>query len=166
MSTKGYAGVDFVDIQFGINDIFPSQSDSASQAIITKTMLQYEGIIASIHAFDANIKIGILVTIPPSRSEDSFGVDLTGMTRWRYKRNNQLFAKQLILQFSNREGSQIYVVPFNCNLDTVNNMSQASSKANSRTDIMVSRANNAFHPLATGYYQMADTIYYWLKNMV
>jgi len=166
MTTKGYASVDFVNIQLGINDVFPKQGDGSVQTITTAVMAQYEGMIASIHAFDANIKIGIMATIPPSRSEDAFGVDVVGMPRWRYKRNVMLFVKQLILQFQNREASQIYVVPYNCNLDTVNNMASQSILANSRSTVSITRQSNSLHPIATGYYQMSDTIYYWLKNMV
>lgn len=169
MTAKGYVGVDFVGLNMGINDMFSCANDSAVSDKITTAMAQFETMITSIHAFDANIKIGMLITIPPAHSQDAFGVignEPTGQTRARHKRNIMLWSKQLLLQFGNREGSNLFIVPYGSSLDTVNNFNSTTELANSRSAVMVTRENNSLHPGINGYPQMADSTYYWLKNMV
>ena len=165
MTTQGYAGVDYVGIHLGINDMYQWQSDAGANGQITATLARFEEMVASIHAYNPAIKIGFLVTIPPAKTEESFAND-TGMTRWRYKRNVLLLAAKIIKQFKNREANNVYLVPFNCNLDTLNNFGSNSVAVNSRNTTLVTRQNNALHPNNNGYAQMADTVYYWLKNMV
>lgn len=165
MATQGYAGVDYVGIHLGINDMYQWQNDAGANGQITETLARFEAMVTSIHAYNPKIKIGFLVTIPPARTEEAFAND-SGMTRWRYKRNVLLLAAKIIEQFKNREASNVYLVPFNCNLDTLNNFGSESVSVNSRNTTLVTRQNNALHPTNNGYAQMADTVYYWIKNMV
>ncbi|MEQ7202363.1 BppU family phage baseplate upper protein [Lactococcus lactis] len=165
MTTQGYDGVDYVGIHLGINDMYQWQNDAGANGQITATLARFEAMVASIHAYNPAIKIGFLITIPPAKTEEAFSSD-TGMTRWRYKRNVLLLAAKIIEQFKGREGSNIYLVPFNCNLDTLNNFGSDSVAVNSRNTTFVTRQNNALHPTNNGYAQMADTVYYWIKNMV
>jgi hypothetical protein len=52
------------------------------------------------------------------------------------------------------------------NLDTVHNYPMTNAPANSRSDQEVARLNNGVHPAGTGYMQMADSVYCWLKAML
>lgn len=167
MTAQGYPGLDFAGIHLGINDMYAQFADYQVDAQLAASMAQIEGMVTSIHAYSASIKIGILLDIPPSRSQDSFGAnDPCGQTRWRYKRNIILWVRRLIAQFGGRESGNVYLVPFGSNLDTTHNMAQTTVAANSRTSVTVARQVNALHPDAPGYAQMSDAVYYWLKNMV
>lgn len=165
MSTQQYTGVDYVCINLGINDTFSFTDDTSLQAEITLILNRIQTMINSIKSFDSNIKIGMLSTIPPSYSQDSFGKSYSnGQTQWRYKRNNFLWTKAYIDYFKGKEAQGIYIVPVNTNLDTVNNMPTETVQVNSRNSATIVRQNNGVHPANTGYYQMADVFYYWVKS--
>lgn len=106
-----------------------------------------------------------MIPTPPSADEDAFGASYsTGQTRWRFKRNIVIWARQLIAKYAGQEASRIYVVPTNTALDTVNNMSRAASApVNSRSSVNVTRQNNGVHPAASGYQQIGDALWAFLK---
>jgi lysophospholipase L1-like esterase len=165
MQQQGYSTVDYVVINLGINDVFSYTDDYSLNTEITSVLNRYQTMVDSIKTFSSTIKIGIALTIPPSFSQDSFGDDYSsGQTRWRYKRNNQLWVKALINQFKGKESQLIYLLPLNINLDTVNNMLTETVPVNSRNTNTVVRQNNGVHPAPSGYLQIADAYYYWLKN--
>ena len=166
MSTHSYTGVDYVFVHLGINDLFTYTTDAEVVAASVGMLADLETMIASIHAYDANINIGIMLTIPPSFTQDAFGASYySGYTRWRNKRNTVVYAAQLIEHFKGRTVTdKIHLVPVNLTLDTVNNMSSASATpVNSRSTVTVTRQSNGVHPAVQGYNQMADTVYAFLK---
>jgi lysophospholipase L1-like esterase len=165
MNAQGYASVDYVIINLGINDTFGSETDGALASALVAILADYTTMINSIHAFDANIKIGLCLTIPPSYYQDSFGKNYScGQTRWRYKRNNFTWIKTLVDTWGSSEGSQIYLIPINANIDTVHNEVTETVAINSRNSATIVRQSNGVHPTAIGYYQIADILYYWLKG--
>jgi lysophospholipase L1-like esterase len=167
MSTHGYAGVDYVFINLGINDFFNHTSDSAVNTAWTTFSTKIEAMITNIRAYNAAIKIGICVTTPVSYSQDAFGDDYQcGQPRWRVKRNYTILARKVIDQFKARTGvDNVYLVPLITCLDTLHNMPfSASATWNSRTTMTTTRQHNGVHPDTVGYYQIADCYYYFLKG--
>lgn len=163
--------VDYVGINLGINDMFSYDDDASLQARITETLGQFQTMIDGIKAYNANIKIGVVITIPPNYSQDAFARSYAnGQTRWRYKRNNFLWVKALILAFSGKEADNIYLVPININLDTRNNFPldgiSPSVPVNARNASTVKNfaANAGVHPDTSGYWQIADVFWFWLKS--
>lgn len=166
MSTNGFTGVDCVGLHVGINDVF-SKNYEDIDATVAGVVSTIEVMITSIHTYNSLTKIGIMVPILPTLTQNGIG-NLSNMNtpRWRYKRNIVLLARQLINQFQEREIENIYIVPVNCNLDTVNNMASRTELANARTTTMVSRQINGLHPSDEGSGQMSDSVYYWIKNTI
>ena len=165
MAQQGYTGVDYVVINLGINDLFSFTTDATANAEITNVLSRYQTMIDSIRAYNATVKIVVALTIPPSYSQDSFAHEYgNGQTRWRYKRNNQLWVRALIAQFGGKEGQYIYLLPLNTNIDTVNNMSTETVAINSRNSTTTVRQSNGVHPNIPGYNQIADVYYYFLKS--
>lgn len=156
---------DYVIINLGINDTFSYEADDTLNAEIANILARYQTMIDSIHAVSTDIKIGIALTIPPSYSQDAFAVSYNnGQTRWRYKRNNILWVNKLIETYGNSEENNIYLVPINTNLDTEHNMATETVAVNSRNSATISRQSNGVHPASSGYYQIADAYYYWIKS--
>jgi len=167
MSTNGYAAVDWVLINLGINDVFGLTSDAAVDSAAATMISQLEAMILNIHVFDANVRIGIAVTTPPIATQDGFGTNYgCGQTRWRFKRNILRLARKLIDAFQGREAtaSKVYIVPLLTCIDTLHNMDQVTVAVNSRNTATVTRLNNGVHPDPKGYYQCADAYYYFLKG--
>jgi lysophospholipase L1-like esterase len=164
MAQQGYAGVDVVGINLGVNDIFNYTDDTLLNSEITNILNRYDAMLNSIHTYNINTKVAFLITIPPSKNQDAFGKNYqSGQTQWRYKRNNFLFMSALIEKYKNREADGIYLIPINANLDTEHNMLTETVAVNSRNTDTIVRQSNGVHPATSGFYQIADTIYYWLK---
>jgi lysophospholipase L1-like esterase len=165
MTQQGYTGVDVVGIHLGINDLFSYTSDASFNTELANVLTRFDTMVNSIKTYNAATKVAILITIPPSKTEDAFGKNYgNGQTRWREKLNMVLFAEALIIKYKGREAESIYLVPINVNLDTIHNMAAETVAVNSRNNTQVVRQSNGVHPANSGYFQMSDVIYYWLKG--
>lgn len=168
LTTEALPAPDVVHINLGINDMFSAANDTDAQATITTTIAKYNEMIASIKSYNANIKIALGLTIPPNYSQDAFGKAYSsGQTRWRYKRNRDLWVKKLIETFDNLESENIYLVPIHTNLDTRYNMGLETTQVNARNvNTFVSPiGNGGVHPVESGYWQIADVEWYFLKSL-
>jgi len=165
ISDLGLAGCDIAIIHLGINDIFGQSTDYACDQIANIAKVYLDTLIASIKTYNAAVKIGIAITIPPSASQDAFGASYNCVEPWyRHKRNLARWWSMLIANYGGRTAESIWLVPYNTALDTEHNMSKATAAAwNSRTSETTTRQNNGVHPADIGYYQLADVLYAWIK---
>jgi hypothetical protein len=167
MKNQGFASADYVIINLCINDMFRFWNDSALEGGIAQALEDYEFRIGSIHAYQSDIRIGVAVTIPPHYSQDAFGrAYQTLQTRWRYKRNLSQWTKALIERFQQREPERIYLVPIHTNLDTRHNMGAEPLPVNARNPMLIDMPlpGSGVHPAESGYWQIADVYWYWLKS--
>lgn len=165
LSNNAIATPDWVLIGLGINDCFSQTDDTACSSLADTELAKLDSLIASIQAADANVRIGLMIPSPPSADQDSFGYNYaTGQTRWRFKRNVLIWARQMISRYTGKEANRIYLVPSNTALDTVNNMNTAASgPVNSRSSVIIARQNNGVHPGTSGYQQIGDAVWAFLK---
>ncbi|MNC35038.1 hypothetical protein D3C75_835030 [compost metagenome] len=86
---------DWVFIHLGINDEFNQTSDDGAKVAAQAAFDNFDILIASIKAAGSSIKIGLMTPTPPSRDQDSFGASYgTGQSRWRFKRNIVVYARE------------------------------------------------------------------------
>jgi hypothetical protein len=155
MTQTGFTLPDYVVINLGINDI-------ARAYTVSGILGYYDTIINSIKTYNANIKIGLALTIPPA-SQDAFGHDSqNGTTAYQQKSGVFALVQQLLSRYAS--DSRIFFIPINTNLDTVNNMQTEQVQVNSRNTTLITRQSNNVHPGNSGYYQEADVFYYTLKS--
>ena len=167
VTNNSFAVPDYVIINLGINDIFNEYTDVAMENKIQEMIADYNEMITSIHSAYPSIKIGIALTIPPNYSQDGFAKPYgAGQTQERYKRNNIAWVNKLIETYDNREVENIYVIPINASLDTCYNMGLQEVQVNKRNPLTVTMpANNGgVHPSVSGYWQIADVYWFWLKS--
>ena len=155
---------DWVMIHLGINDAFSYTSDDAVIAGAATAFNNLDLLITSIKSAGAGVKVGLMIPTPPAK-QDGFGFGYgTGQTAWRDKRNIMLWAKELITRYSGQEANRVYLVPTNTALDTENGYPlAASAPVNSRSSVMVQRQNNGVHPDTSGYQQIGDALWAFLK---
>ena len=156
---------DFVFVALGVNDVFNDTTDALALTTAETSLALLDTLIASIKAVNGTIKVALMPPTCPSSSQDSFGVSYAaGQTQWRAKRNMVIYAKALYDKYKNQEGNRIYICASNTNLDTVNNMqTEASAPINSRSTVNVTRQNNGVHPATSGYQQLGDAVWAFLK---
>jgi hypothetical protein len=176
---------DWVLIHLGLNDVFSYTTDADLAAAISTIegymhsmiggAIAYRGQVGTdspesttIRGAVSGIRVGILLPIPPVTSQDGFGyVYYNSYSRHRYRRNNQLYREWLISKFDNAamRAMGIYVVPVHANMDMTNNVSNEDVAVNARNSAVTkTRITNDRHPALSGYYQMADAVYSFLKG--
>ena len=65
-----------------------------------------------------------------------------------------------------RDSERIHLVATHVNLDCVHNYPEESVTWNANTDVKGVRQNNGAHPAKSGYDQIGDAVYAWLKGNV
>lgn len=169
MSESGIKAPDVVIINLGINDCFSFVEDETLREGIAKINGYCDTMITSIRAACPDTKICVALTIPPNYSQDAFGKGYKcNQTQWRYKRNNVLWVNNLIGLYDGREEENIYVVPIHTNLDTIYNMGMEEIQHNKRNENTYKSpiANGGVHPVESGYWQIADIYWFFLKNII
>jgi lysophospholipase L1-like esterase len=157
-------GPDAITIFLGTNDVF-SATDAMIEATIDRMFKHYDALVQAFRKVRADTRIGVILTTPPSRSQDGFrGYTGAGrQTRWQYRRNLHRLLERLLEHYGNREAEHIYLVPAYVNLDTERHFPSREAPANARSRERIVRTIDGAHPSTEGYAQIADSIYCWLK---
>jgi len=161
------AAPDFVTILLGTNDVF-SDTDDTIESRIDGVLDYYDQLLAAIREAGPDTRIGVLLTTPPSNSQDGFR-NYRGagkQTRWQYRRNQHRLVERMIERYAGRESEHVYLVPANVHLDAAHGFPTWTSPRDARSDEKVTRVNNGSHPSAAGYRQIGDSIYAWIKVML
>lgn len=166
LTNNSLAVPDWVFIMLGTNDVFSYTGDSAAASAADGAFSTLDTLITSIKAAGAGVKVALIPPPCPSRDQDAFGASYGAeQTRWRFKRNIIKWCGRLYVKYTGQEASRIYICPATLNLDTTNNMQRsASAAANSRTAVTSERQNNGVHPASSGYQQIGDAVWAFLKN--
>jgi len=164
---NGGQAPDFITILLGCNDNFGAKDDTI-EASIDDFLKNMDILIAEFHKVRPDTKIGVVSLMPGAATQDAFGANYgCGQTRWQYKKNQHRVMERVVEKYGNREAENIYLVPAYVNLDAVNNYPKAKGPANARGDATdFSRLCNGVHPAASGYKQLADSIYCWMKGQL
>ncbi len=154
---------DYVLIHLGINDVFSYKTDEPLLVKIEQMNAQLTGMINNIKAAVPNIRIGLMMTIPPSSGEDGFAAAYgCAQTGYRYRINRSIWVKNILDTY--KDMPNVYLVPVHLNLDTVNNFPIKTVQVNARNPETITKINDGVHPRAYGYYQMADSVFMFLKG--
>jgi lysophospholipase L1-like esterase len=166
---KEYCGgthPDLITFALGTNDIFWA-SDSGIDGQIDKAFGFADQLIAAARKACPKARIGMVMIVPPAATQDAFGENYgCQQTRWQYRRNQHRFIERMKGTYGNREADGIYIIPAYVNIDTVHGFPSGEKPANSCSTTSVVRQLNGCHPAESGYRQMGDTMYYWMKEMI
>ena len=153
---NGGTAPDYITIALGCNDNFGATEETIAESI-DSFLANMDVLIAEFRRVGPATKIGIVMLVPPSASQDAFGANYRcGQTRYQYRRNQHRVVERLIETYGNRAAENVFLIPAHVNLDCVHNYPTATGPANARTETALTRASNGVHPAATGYHQMAD----------
>ncbi|HEY1061009.1 MAG TPA: SGNH/GDSL hydrolase family protein [Daejeonella sp.] len=167
LNDKGYSMTadDLITVHLGINDVFLNVSGQKLESIkadFDKMLIEFRAVIP-------RINIGLCITIPPSISQDAFAVNYaSGQTLRRYIENYKKLVEFLLSNYDTPEmrNSRLYCIGFNHCIDRTNNFQKTTMKANARSTQIIETWGNGVHPDNTGYYQMGDTLYSFIKSLV
>ena len=86
-------------------------------------------------------------------------------TYWPYRKVQHRLVEMMITKYRRRVDDGLYIIPTYVNLNTEHAFPAESVPANSRTTEKITRISNGLH-LASGYAQLSDSIFGWLKCMM
>src|SRR3972149_5264909 len=121
---------DWVMINLGLNDQFNPTTVHGATTNAVQIVADYVTMISGIKSAIPGVRIGVCVPIPPSSSQDAFGVNYAaGQERWRYFRNRAILVDKLLYQ---SWGANVFVVPIHAGIDTINNFPVTAEQVNAR----------------------------------
>lgn len=154
---------DIVTIFLGPNDVFSLKDETIDEGV-ERMLTHYDSLIRMVRDTSPTTLLAVMLPVPPAASQDAFGANYTtGQTRWQYRRNQHRLVEQMLERYARREKDGIHIIPTQTNLDCLRNYPAGSETANARTDQKVTRQNNGVHPATSGYHQIGDSLYAWLK---
>ena len=155
---------DFVTIFLGWNNLGNANENNIDDFL--KSMFNnYDKLIEMIHQVSQDTKIGLMILTPPAATQDAFGNNYRcAIQRWRCKQNQYRQAEMMMQLYSGREKEGIHLIPTHVNIDCSNNFPSASVAVNARNSKKIIRQNNGVHPASSGYKQIGDSLYCWLKS--
>ena len=166
---NGGKGPDFITILLGCNDNFGAKDETIEASI--DTFVKYmDVLIAEFHRVRPDTRIGIVTLLPPAGTQDAFGSNYScGQTRWQYRKNQHRVIERTLAKWAGQEAQNVFIIPGYPNLDCEHNYPTAKGLANARAEgagAEILRLSNGVHPAASGYRQLADTLYCWLKGQL
>lgn len=157
---------DFITVFLGCNDNFGA-NDSTIDASLDRMCMFSDMLLGEIRKVCPDTKIGLIAPVPPAATQDAFGTNYQcTQTRWQYRRNQHKAVERVYRKYGNSEKENIYIIPAHMNLDCENNYPIVKESVNSRNTKISERLNNGVHPAESGYNQIADSLYCWLKYML
>jgi lysophospholipase L1-like esterase len=163
---NGGEGPDAITIHLIPNDVFTA-TDETIETRVEKMLGFYDMLINEFHRVRKDTRVGVVLTAPPSRSQDGFRnyIGAGRQTRWQYRRNHHRALERVVQRYGGREKEYIFLVPSYVNFDADHNYPTREAPVNARSSEVVVRVHNGTHPSPEGYQQIADSIYCWLKAM-
>ena len=162
-------GPDFITILLGCNDNYGAK-DGNLEASVDDFLKHMDILVAEFHRVCPDTKIGIVSLLPPAATQDASGAIVgCGQTRWQYRKNQHRVMERIIERYGNRQAENLFLVPAYVNLDCMHNYPVAEVPANARAEgpgAKIVRQINDVHPAASGYRQLADSIYGWMKGVL
>ena len=141
---------EFIIVKLGINDCFGFNADDAQQldTQIDGVFEQAEKLLAEFRRTAPNTEIGVCLTTPGNSRDEAFVANYKDRyPRSGWNRIQHRLVERQLSQFRGRESEQIFIIPTELNLDTIDGYPP----------------NNAVHPNAIGYQQIGKSIFAWLK---
>ncbi len=155
---------DLITVHLGINDVFNDVSPSKLASI----KADFDKMVAAFRAVIPGINIGLCLTIPPAISQDAFAKSYAnGQTLNGYMENYKQLVEFLLTHYDTPQmkASRLYCIGFNHCIDRTYNFNKSTRVANARNNELVETWVNGVHPDDTGYYQMGDALYAFIKAL-
>ena len=156
---------DFITIQLGTNDVFalpPSQRIMRINQVVSNARTLLRALRKD--APDAVIGVGYT---PFAAGQDAFGKFSYAYpgkeNSWNLNRNVFLLNQKMTELAAQLKDPKLFLIPMQLNLDCENNFPVEEEAVNAHNPKKVVRQSNNVHPAKSGYYQMGDTLYSFLK---
>lgn len=142
---------DVVIFLLGINDCFGAKPDDPTAMLkhIDGALDHADKLLAAFHEAAPHAALAVGLTAAPNARESGFEANYHGnYHRWGWKRIQHRLVQRMISRFGGRERDGIHLVPVELNIDPFDGYP----------------VNNGVHPNPSGYAQIGESFYSWLKS--
>ena len=154
---------DTLIIMLGINNIFCAKSDKEIDKIwLTEIYPYMKRIVEEFRKLAPQITIAFCTPTPGAFTQDAFGENYQcAYTLWQWRKNHCYYMKKL---FNAVKEFNVDLIPIHAVVDGDNGYPVKEEQVNQRSEQLVSRQSNAIHPNPSGYGQMGDCVFCYLKH--
>jgi len=154
---------DTIVITLGINNIFCAKSDGEVDAAWRKEIYPYmKKMVSEFRRCNPQVHIAFCTLTPGAWSQDAFGSSYQcSYTLWRWRLNHLRFYGKLT---GAAKKFHVGLIPLHAVVDGANGFPEETEKVNQCSEETVSRQINAMHPNPSGYAQMGDCVFAYLKH--
>ena len=154
---------DFIIIELGGNDVFSASAERLDE-YVASSMRNARKLLAELRKHAPDSQIGV-TTGQVGCSQDGFGLNYgCRQSSYQYRRNIQRYNLEITRLVKSLNDPAIEMVPIHHNIDSVNSYIKKSRNVHSRSKVTRMTDVNALHPNLEGGYQVADSIYGWLRK--
>jgi lysophospholipase L1-like esterase len=152
---------DFITIFLGANDV-ALLDDTALTEEIPKIVSHAEALINAILEGTTQSRVGLMPPLPPSASQDAFGINYGCLIpRWRYRKNQHALLRALQDRFGDFS-ARLSIIPAFLQIDPVTGYPARDEPTNTHAGDNHPVACNSVHPSPSGHRQIADAIFAWM----
>ncbi|MBQ9502993.1 MAG: MarR family transcriptional regulator, partial [Lentisphaeria bacterium] len=154
---------DTIVIALGINNVLCAKSDREVRRAWRKDIYPYmKKMVTEFRKCNPQVHIAFCTPTPGAWSQDAFGSNYQcSYTLWRWRLNHRLLYRGLVQAAKEFHTG---IIPVHAVVDGAHGFPEAEEKANQRSEETVSRQINAVHPNPSGYAQIGDCVFAYLKH--
>lgn len=156
---------DYIFIMLGTNDVFCCKSDREVDKEWNEKIYPYmEKMVSEFRKYTPDVHIAFCTISPGAASQDAFGKCYkTSYNLYRWRLNLQRY--HLKLQKAAKKFN-IGLIPVHTAIDCKHGFPLEEESVNMNSEQKVFRVCNAVHPNRSGYNQIADCVFAYLKNQL
>ena len=156
---------DVITFQLGVNDVFGAKEENLPKRI-RSILANADKLIACFRKEAPKALIGVGF-VTGGADQDAFGNNYKcGQTAFGYYRNHFRLNQAMAKHFAACGDKKLFMIPSHVNLDTENNFPVTKTCLNAENRKEVFLQSNGVHPAVSGYRQMGDSFYAWLKYLL
>jgi len=156
---------DFVTILLGCNDTF-SATDETIETTLDSYLKHLDTLIVALRNACPQARIGLILPMPPAATQDAFGANYgNGQTRWQYCRNRHRVVERMTEHYRGKGKDHLDLIGAHLNLDSRYGFPSVKTPVHSHSEETIQRQSNGVHPSASGYRQIGDVVYAWLRSV-
>lgn len=157
---------DVVVIMLGINNIFAARSNQDVDKTWDEDIYPYmKRMVEEFRKLNPDIRIAFTTLTPGAFSQDAFGASYKNeYNLWQWRKNHAYYHLHK-LPAAVREFN-VDLIPVHAVVDGDHGYPEKEEPANQRSETMISRQSNGLHPNLSGYRQIGDCIFGYLKSLL
>ena len=154
---------DTLVIMLGINNIFGAKCNKEIDKIWLSDIYPYmKKLVEEFRKLNPSIHIAFATLTPGAFSQDAFGKSYQcAYTQWQWRKNLCYYMKKL---FKVVKELNVGLIPVHAVVDGDNGYPETEEPVNERSEKIVSRQSNGVHPNPSGYGQIGDCMFAYLKH--